>query len=85
MSDWGRLSNENNNGAKYRIFISQEPPAADFGPITVPKYECFVMIDNRNDSLHNRYFGPVAVTSLKGRFEYRYWPVTGGAHWGTIQ
>jgi signal peptidase I len=81
----GEVFYEINNGAKYRIFISQEKPAADFGPITVPKYDCFVMIDNRNDSIDSRYFGPIAVTSLKGRFQYRYWPITGGAHWGTIQ
>jgi len=81
----GEVFSENNHGAKYRIFISQEKPAADFGPITVPKYDCFVMGDNRNDPRDSRYFGPIALTSLKGKFEYRYWPVTGGAHWGTIQ
>jgi signal peptidase I len=81
----GEVFYEDNNGAKYRIFISQEKPAADFGPITVPKYDCFVMGDNRNDSRDSRYFGPIAVTSLKGKFEYRYWPITGGRHWGTIQ
>ena len=81
----GEVFYENNNGAKYRIFISPEKPAADFGPITVPKYDCFVMGDNRNDSRDSRHFGPIAVTSLKGKFEYRYWPIIGGAHWGTIQ
>jgi len=81
----GEVFYENNNGAKYRIFISQETPAADFGPITVPKHDCFVMGDNRNDSLDSRHFGSIAVTSLKGKFEYRYWPITGDAHWGTIR
>ncbi len=81
----GDVFYENNNGAQYRIFLSQEKPTADFGPITVPKYDCFVMGDNRNDSFDSRQFGAIAVTSLKGKFEYRYWPVIGGAHWGTIQ
>jgi len=81
----GEVFYENNNGAKYRIFLAQETPAADFGPITVPKHDCFVMGDNRNDSRDSRYFGSIAVTSLKGKFEYRYWPITGGGHWGKIQ
>ena len=81
----GDVFYEHNHGAQYRIFISQEQPAADFGPITVPKYDCFVLGDNRNNSRDSRYFGPIAVTSLKGKFEYRYWPITGGGHWGTIQ
>jgi signal peptidase I len=81
----GQVFYENNNGAKYRIFISQEKPAADFGPITVPKHDCFVMADNRNIAFDSRYFGSIAVTSLKGKFEYRYWPITGGGHWGTIR
>ena len=71
----GQIFSEDNNGAKYRIFISQEKSAADFGPITVTKYDCFVMGDNRNDSLDSRYFGPIPITGMLGKFEYRYWPI----------
>ena len=80
----GEIFYENNNGAKYRIFSSKAKPAADFGPITIPKYDCFVMGDNRNESLDSRNFGSIAVTSLKGKFEYRYWPIRGGGRWGTL-
>jgi len=46
----GQIFDEDNNGAKYRIFISQDHPAPDFPEITVPKNECFVMGDNRNEA-----------------------------------
>jgi len=71
----GQILSEDNNGAKYRIFISQSHPAPDFPEITVPKNECFVMGDNRNESRDSRYFGPVPITSIYGKFEYRYWPI----------
>jgi signal peptidase I len=71
----GQICDEDNNGAKYRIFISQGHPAPDFPEITVPKYECFVMSDNRNEARDSRQFGPVPITGMLGKFEYRYWPI----------
>jgi signal peptidase I len=71
----GQIFYEENNGAKYRIFISQDHPAPDFPEITVPQNECFVMGDNRNGALDSRYVGPIPITSILGKFEYRYWPI----------
>ena len=71
----GQIFGEDNNGAKYRIFISQDHPAPDFPEITVPKNECFVMGDNRNGARDSRYFGPIPITGILGKFEYRYWPI----------
>jgi signal peptidase I len=71
----GQIIDEDNNGAKYRIFISQRHPAPDFPEITVPKYECFVMSDNRNEARDSRYFGPIPITGILGKFGYRYWPL----------
>jgi signal peptidase I len=72
----GQIFSEDNNGAKYRIFISQDHPAPDFPEITVPKNECFVMGDNRNAARDSRYVGSIPITSILGKFEYRYWPIT---------
>jgi signal peptidase I len=72
----GQIFDEDNNGAKYRIFISQDHPAPDFPEITVPKNECFVMGDNRNKARDSRYVGSIPITSILGKFEYRYWPIT---------
>ncbi len=47
-------------------------------PITagvVPKGMVFVLGDNRNDSNDSRCFGYVSIKSIKGRAEYRIWPV----------
>ncbi len=71
----GQIFDEENNGAKYRIFISQDHPAPDFPEITVPKNDCFVMGDNRNEALDSRYVGPIPITGIYGKFEYRYWPI----------
>lgn len=71
----GQLFYEENNGAKYRIFISQDHSAPDFPEITVPKNECFIMGDNRNGALDSRNVGTIPITGIYGKFEYRYWPI----------
>jgi signal peptidase I len=71
----GQIFYEENDGAKYRIFISQDHPAPDFPEITVPKNECFIMGDNRNGALDSRSVGAILITGIYGKFEYRYWPI----------
>jgi len=46
----------------------------NFGPITVPKGNLFVLGDNRGNSEDSRYFGFVPVENVIGKAFLIYWP-----------
>jgi signal peptidase I len=49
-------------------------PTADFGPVTVPEGEVFVLGDARLKSVDSRAFGPVPTDAITGRVEAVIWP-----------
>ena len=64
------------NGATYLIIDHIEnQPHDDFGPLTIPEGEVFVMGDNRDDSRDSRAFGPVPGSAITGRAFFRIWPI----------
>ncbi len=48
---------------------------SDFGPVTVPAQNLWVMGDNRTNSSDSRVFGPIPRSTVVGRAIWRLWPV----------
>jgi signal peptidase I len=53
---------------------------ADFGAVTVPAGDVFLMGDNRCDSLDSRVFGPIPESTIVGRAFMIVWPPS-RVHW----
>jgi signal peptidase I len=81
----GDVFEEIHGDAKYKIFLADHKPPADFAKITVPDHHCFVLGDNRNLSYDSRQFGPVLLATIKGRAEYLYFPAKDWSRFGKIK
>jgi signal peptidase I len=84
----GDFLEETNDNVKYNIFLSEPPhnkTIGDFEKITVPEHHCFVLGDNRNDSIDSRQFGPVPLATIIGRADYIYWPAKDWSRFGKIE
>jgi signal peptidase I len=78
------LPGESVSGRNGHVYIGDEllvepylPPGtvtSNFGPITVPPGDVWVMGDNRGDSEDSRYFGPIPERTIVGRATWKVWP-----------
>jgi signal peptidase I len=53
----------------------------NFGPLTVPKGELFMMGDNRDNSNDSRFWGTVRMDYVKGHAMFIYWSWDNERHW----
>jgi len=83
----GDVYEETNDDATYKIFLQSQadPNLANLASVTVPKYHCFVLGDNRNSSEDSRHFGPVPLGTIKGRADYLYWPAKDWSRFGSLR
>ena len=84
----GEVFEETNGNITYNIFLAGPPfdqKAGNFEKITVPEHHCFVLGDNRNNSMDSRHFGPIPLATIKGRADYIYWPAMDWSHFGKIK
>jgi len=76
------------NGRSYVVLDQVDNPLADdFGPVTVPAGNVFLMGDNRDDSADSRFppsqggMGFVPTEQLVGRAMLTFWSTDGSAEW----
>jgi signal peptidase I len=84
----GKVFEETNGNATYKIFLAESPldqKVGNFEKITVPEHHCFVLGDNRNNSMDSRNFGPIPLATIIGRADYIYWPAKDWSHFGKIR
>jgi signal peptidase I len=77
----GKVFRETNGGVSYKIMLIDAPPQ-NYPRTIVPDGHCFVLGDNRNNSLDSRHFGPVPLTDVKGRVDYIYFPAESWSRFG---
>jgi signal peptidase I len=57
-------------------YLEKGTTTKDFGPITVPPGQYWVMGDNRGFSEDSRFFGPIHGSTIVGRAFIRIWPLS---------
>lgn len=81
-----RIEWETNGGTTYQVqFGDAKDKIADYPETKVPKGNCFVLGDNRNNSHDSRKFGFVPLGDILGKAEYLFFPASNWSRFGRIE
>jgi signal peptidase I len=78
----GEVVEEVNGASRYLILFDPGEKSVDFAEKKVPDGSCFLLADNRTDSLDSRHFGFIPVSDLRGVFQYIYCPAASWSRFG---
>lgn len=86
MGGGGEYFYEFNRDAKYQVLLTAaNARLRNLPPTTVPKHHCFVLGDNRDDSLDSRSYGAIPIASVAGKASFLYAPSENWARFGSLR